>query len=291
MTQFVTIEEAVARHIHDGDVVYLAGFTHLIPMAFGHEIIRQQRRHLTLCRMTPDIIYDQMLSAGVADRVVFSYAGNPGVGLLHGFRRAVESGLVQIEEYTHFELVARLAAGAAGLPFWPLRTLANDLTDRRPRPAVQNPFGEGQVPVVSALTPDVTAVHVQSADPEGNLYAWGLLGEIREAALAARTVLASVEEIRPASELRAHRDHLLLPAFQVQTVSVVPWGAHPSYVLGYYDRDTDFYTEWDQLGRDPQAVDAWLSSHVCDVADRAAYIRLLPEQRLRALAEAAGHVG
>ncbi len=279
------------EYVHDGDVLYLAGFTHLIPFAFGHEIIRQGLQHLTLCRATPDLLYDQMLAAGVADRVVFSYAGNPGVGNLPVFRRVVEAGEIGIEEYTHFELVARLAAGAAGLPFWPLRSLENDLSLRRPRPKVRSPFGDEEVPVVPALNPDVTLLHAHAADEDGNIYARGLPGEVREAALAARLVIASVEEVLPASELRKDRDHLLLPGFRVTNVSLAPWGAHPSYVHGLYDRDTTFYTEWDALARDPASVAAWLEQFVYGVKDRDDYLRQLPQDRLAALKEAARRAG
>lgn len=287
MSDFLTVQEAVRRHVHAGDTVYLAGFTHLIPFALGHEIIRQGIRHLTLCRATPDIIYDQMLAADVADKVVFSYAGNPGIGLLHAFRRAVENGAVAIEEYTHFEMVARLAAGAAGLPFWPLRTLDNDLTRYRGRPRVRDPFTGEELPVVPALRPDVTLLHAHAADSEGNLYSWGLVGEMREAALAAERVVASVEEMRPSGELRRQRDHLLLPAFRVQAVSVVPWAAHPSYVQGVYDRDTEFYREWDRISRDPGATERWLDTFVHGVGDRGAYMELFPSDRLASLRGAA----
>ncbi len=289
MTAFLTVQEAVSRYVGDGDAIYLAGFTHLIPFAFGHEIIRQRRRHLTLCRATPDLVYDQMIAAGVADTLVFSYAGNPGVGLLQAFRRAVEHGELALEEYTHFELVARLAAGAADLPFWPLRSLDSDLSARRPRPRVKSPFGPEEVAVVPALRPDVTLVHAHCADEMGNIYAWGLLGEVREAALAARRVLVSVEEVRPGDGLRAERDHLLLPAFRVESVSVAPWGAHPSYVHGVYDRDTAAYTEWDRISRDAGATSEWLDAFVHGVPDRAGYLSLLQPERLRALKEAAEH--
>jgi len=287
--ELIPIREAVSRHVRDGQTIYLAGFTHLIPFAFGHEIIRQRRRHLTLCRATPDLIYDQMIAAGVADRVVFSYAGNPGVGLLHAFRRAVETGQIELDEYSHFELIARLQAGAAGLPFWPLRTLENDLTRQRPRPMVPSPYGPEEVAVVPPLRPDLTILHAHCADPDGNVYAWGLLGEVREAALAARKVLVSVEEIRPARQLREQREHLLLPAFRVASVSVEPWGAHPSYVQGMYDRDQDFYNEWDRLSREPKATAAWLQRWVWEVPDRSRYLQLWPPTRLTRLREAASN--
>lgn len=289
MPEFLSMREAVRTYVHDHDTVYLAGFTHLIPFAFAHEIIRQAKRHLTLCRMTPDLIYDQMLAGGVADRLVFSYAGNPGLGNLNAFRRLVETGAIEIEEYTHFELVSRLAAGAAGVPFWPLRSLANDLTRLRSRPVVVDPFGGGEVAVVKALSPDVTLLHAHVADEAGNVYAWGLLGEVKEAALAATRVVVSVEEVVPAEALRAERDHLLIPGFLVHAVVTCAHGAYPSYVLGRYDRDSDFYREWDAISRSPEATAAWLDRYVHAVGDHAAYVDLLPPGRIAALEEAARH--
>lgn len=282
------MREAVSRHVRDGQSLYLAGFTHLIPFSFGHEIIRQELRHLTLCRATPDLVYDQMIAAGVADRVVFSYAGNPGVGLLHCFRRAVEGGLIEIEEYSHFELLGRLQAAASGLPFWPLLALDNDLTRQRGRPVVESPFGPERVAVVEPLRPDVTLVHAHMADEDGNVYSWGLLGDVREAALAADKVLVSVEEILPAEALRGQRDHLLLPGFRVTALALEPWGAHPSYVQGRYDRDQLFYQEWDHLSRDPVEATAWLERFVLAVADRRAYLDLFQPERLELLRRAAG---
>jgi len=285
--EFLTMREAVGKYVHDGDTVYLAGFTHLIPFAIAHEIIRQGRRHLTLCRMTPDLVYDQMLAAGVADRLIFSYAGNPGLGNLHAFRRLVEEGAVAIEEYTHFELVARLAAGAAGVPFWPLRSLPNDLTRGRPRPSVEDPFGGGEVPVVRALVPDVTLLHAHAADEAGNVYARGLLGEVKEAAFAAGRVVVSVEEVVSERWLREDRDHLLIPGFRVDAVVACPFGAHPSYALGRYDRDTAFYLEWDDISRAADRTRAWLDRHIYGTADHEGYLALLPAGRLADLEEAA----
>lgn len=287
MTQWLSTKEAVGRYVHDGATIYLAGFSHLIPFAFGHEIIRQKRRELILCRATPDLLYDQMIAAGCAKKVVFSYAGNPGVGLLHAFRRAVEEGRLELEEYTHFELVARLEAGAAGLPFWPIKSLDQDLSRLRGRPVVKSPFGGEEIPVVAPLTPDVTLVHAHAADTDGNLYVWGIVGEMREAALAADKVLATVEEVLPVEELRPHQTELLLPAFRVDAISVEPWGAHPSYVLGKYDRDAHFYGEWDQLARDPDKLAQWLESYVMGVEDRQGYLRLFPQERLERLQEEA----
>lgn len=287
VAEWLALKEAVARHVADGQVLYLAGFSHLIPFAFGHEILRQGRRDLVLCRATPDLLYDQMIAAGAARALVFSYAGNPGVGLLPAFRRAVQTGQIALEEYTHFELVARLEAGAAGLPFWPLCSLDNDLTRRRPRPVLKSPFGPETVAVVPALCPDVTLLHAQYADEEGNVYVHGLIGEMREAALAARRVLVSVEAVRPATELRRLPEALLLPWFRVASVSLAPWGAHPSYALGHYERDSAFYREWDQIARDADRTAAWLERFVYAVPDRAAYLGLWPKERMAGLAAGA----
>jgi len=285
--QWLSTADAVKRYVHDGQTLYFAGFTHLIPFALGHEVIRQKRRHLTLCRATPDLLYEHMIAAQVADKIVFSYAGNPGVGLLPVFRRAVEQEVVAIEEWTHFEMVARLAAGAAGLPFWPVNTLDNELSQRRPRPRVASPFSPDEVPVVPPLIPDVTLLHAHAADDAGNVYVSGLLGDIREAALAGRQVLVSVEQRLPAATIRATALTLLLPAFRVTSVSVEPWGAHPSYVFGQYERDTQFYQDWDTRGRNPDLVAAWLDSFVYGVANRDEYIRHQPAAHLSALREAA----
>jgi glutaconate CoA-transferase subunit A len=255
----VTLEAAIAEGIPDGSTIYMAGFSHLIPFAAGLEIIRQQKRDLTLCRATPDLLYDMLIAAGTARHVVFSYAGNPGVGLLPAFRRAVETGAITIEEYTHYEMTARLAAGAAHLPFWPLKVLETDVDRMRGGlSTVTCPFTGASIPVVPALQPDVTVLHAQAADDEGNVYVWGLTGEMKEAALAAHTVIATVEEILPATALRRWSEHLLIPGFLVSAVATVPWGAYPSYALGYYDRDTSFYQEWDRLARDVHQLAAWL---------------------------------
>jgi glutaconate CoA-transferase subunit A len=285
--QWLSTADAVKQYVQDGQTLYFAGFTHLIPFALGHEVIRQHKRHLTLCRATPDLLYEHMLAGQVADKIVFSYAGNPGVGLLPVFRRAVETGQIAIEEWTHFEMVARLAAGAAGVPFWPVNTLDNELSQRRPRPRVASPFSPDEVPVVPPLIPDVTLLHAHAADSEGNIYVAGLVGDIREAALAGRQVLVSVEQQLPAAALRAAGLTVLLPAFRVTSISIERWGAHPSYVFGQYERDTQAYQDWDRRGRNPAAVAAWLDSYVFGAADRAAYVRQQPPARLAALREAA----
>ncbi|OLD88330.1 MAG: 3-oxoadipate--succinyl-CoA transferase subunit A [Gemmatimonadetes bacterium 13_1_20CM_4_66_11] len=235
----MSLRDAVARNVRDGDVVVIEGFTHLISFAAGHEIIRQRRRDLTLCRLTPDLIYDQMIAAGCAKKLVFSWAGNPGVGSLHAFRRAVEGRTLEIEEYSHFGMVARFAAGAARLPFWTLRDYAGtDLPKANPRiKSVTCPYTGEALATVPALNPDVTIVHAQRADAQGNAQIWGLLGVQKEAAFASERVIVVVEELVDERVIRSDPNRTLIPAAIVSAVVVEPWGAHPSYAQGYYDRD------------------------------------------------------
>jgi glutaconate CoA-transferase subunit A len=290
-----TLHDAIAALVHDGDTIVIEGFTHLICFAAGHEIIRQRRRDLTLCRLTPDLIYDQMIAAGCARKLVFSWAGNPGAGSLHAFRRAVEGAVdgagtgprIEIEEYSHFGMVARLCAGAAGLPFWPLRDFAGtDLPKANPRIAsVTCPYTGERLATVPALNPDVTIIHAQRADAEGNTQIWGLLGVQREAALAARRVIVVVEELVDAAVIRADPNRTVLPGFAVDAVVVEPWGAHPSYAQGYYDRDNAFYIGWEAISRDPRRLEEYLETYVYGVADRAGYLAAQPALAERLTAE------
>ncbi|MHB1612611.1 MAG: CoA transferase subunit A [Sulfobacillus sp.] len=282
-TRQLTLDALVSEYIEDGMTLYMAGFSHLIPFAAAHEIIRQKKSHLTLCRATPDLIYDQMIAAGVADRLVFSYAGNPGVGLLPAFRRAVEQGDISLEEYTHFEMVARLEAGAAGLPFWPLKSPITDLVLRRPAATVTCPYTGAAVPTVPALNPDVTWVHVQAADSDGNLYVSGLVGEMKEAALAAKTVVATTESFYPADVLRTRRGELLLPGFRVSAVAHVPMGAHPSYASGLYERDTRFYQQWTAIAKDAERCQAWLEEWIYGTANHEQYLSKWGQEYLNRL--------
>jgi glutaconate CoA-transferase subunit A len=269
------MHDAVAELVHDGDTVAIEGFTHLICFAAGHEIIRQRRRDLTLCRLTPDVIYDQMIGAGVARKLVFSWAGNPGVGSLHAFRRAVEGGTLEIEEYSHFGMVARFSAGAARLPFWTLRDYAGtDLPRANPRiKSVTCPYTGEALATVPALNPDVTIVHAQRADRQGNAQIWGLLGVQKEAAFASERVIVVVEELVDESVIRSDPNRTLIPATIVNAVVVEPWGAHPSYAQGYYDRDNDFYIEWETISREPASLQRYLDEFVYAVANRAEYMK------------------
>ncbi|HEX6616373.1 MAG TPA: CoA-transferase [Gemmatimonadales bacterium] len=287
-SKVATMRDAVAELVRDGDTVVIEGFTHLICFAAGHEIIRQRRRDLTLCRLTPDLIYDQMIAAGCARKLVFSWAGNPGAGSLHAFRRAVEGRggpPLELEEYSHFGMVGRLSAGAARLPFWPMRNyMGTDLPTANPRIAtVECPYTGERLAAVPALNPDVTIVHAQRADAEGNTQIWGLLGVQKEAAFASRRVIVVVEELVDQRVIRADPNRTIIPGFIVDAVVVEPWGAHPSYAQGYYDRDNEFYLGWERISRDLAALAAWLDTYVYDVQDRGEYVeRLGGLERLRA---------
>jgi len=285
----MSLRDAVARHVRDGDVVVIEGFTHLISFAAGHEIIRQRRRDLTLCRLTPDLIYDQMIAAGCAKKLVFSWAGNPGVGSLHAFRRAAEGGKLELEEYSHFGMVARFSAGAARLPFWTLRDYdGTDLPKANPRiKSVTCPYTGETLSTVPALSPDVTIVHAQRADPQGNTQIWGLLGVQKEAAFASLRVIVVVEELVDETVIRSDPNRTLIPASIVDAVVVEPWGAHPSYAQGYYDRDNDFYIAWDEISRDGRSLDRFLDEFVYGVRDRAEYMQKQPglADRLKARAQ------
>ena len=284
----MSMRDAVARHVRDGDTLVIEGFTHLICFAAAHEIIRQGRKDLTLARLTPDVIYDQMIAAGCARKLVFSWAGNPGVGSLHAFRRAVEQGAppLEIEEYSHFGMVSRFSAGAARLPFWPMRNyMGTDLPAANPRiRTVDCPYTGETLATVPALNPDVTIVHAQRAEADGNAQIWGLLGVQKEAAFASERVIVVVEELVDSSVVRADPNRTLIPGMIVDAVVVEPWGAHPSYAQGYYDRDNDFYIAWEEISREAPALDVYLKEWVHGVADRAEYIAKLPglTQRLKA---------
>jgi glutaconate CoA-transferase, subunit A len=286
--KILTMREAVSRNVSDGDVVAIEGFTAFICFAAAHEIIRQRRRHLTLCRLTPDLIYDQMVAAGVADKMVFSYLGNPGVGSLHGIRRAVEKGIprpLELEEYSHFGMVGRYLAGASNLPFFPLRSYSGtDLPKANPAiQFVESPYGDGAISVVPPLRPDVAFVHAQRADAQGNTQLWGLLGVQKEVAFASTRVVVVVEEIVDESVIRRDPNRTLIPGLIVDAVVHEPYGAHPSYVQGYYDRDNAFYLEWDKVSRDQAQTEAWLQEWVYDLPDRAAYLARLGQERLAGL--------
>jgi len=288
-SKVTSMRDAIARFVHDGDTVVIEGFTHLICFAAGHEIIRQGRRDLTLARLTPDLIYDQMIAAGCARKLVFSWAGNPGVGSLHAFRRAIEGReterRLEIEEYSHFGMVARFSAGAARLPFWPLRNyMGTDLAKANPRiKTVACPYTGEALATVPALNPGVTIVHAQRADAAGNTQMWGLVGVQKEAAFASERVIVVAEELVDEEVIRSDPNRTVIPSMIVSAVVVEPWGAHPSYAQGYYDRDNDFYVAWESISRDPSRLQRYLDEFVHGVPDRAAYLEKQPQvTRLKA---------
>jgi glutaconate CoA-transferase subunit A len=283
--KLMTMKEAVSKHVRDGDVAYLAGFTHMIPFAAGHEMIRQGRKNMVLCRATPDIIYDQMIAAGCAKKMVFSYAGNPGVGSLRCFRRAHEKGVPQsleIEEYTHFGLSGRLFAGATNMPFLPMRTnLGSDLPPQNPSMrTVKDPYTGDEISVVPPLKPDVAVVHVQRCDVNGNSHVWGIIGEQKDAAFASKKVIISAEEIVDESLIRSDPNRTLIPDFVVHAVVHEPWACHPSYVQGYYDRDNDFYMQWDEITKDHDSTLKWMDEWVYGVEDRPQYMKKLSTEKV-----------
>lgn len=283
MTKLTTMTDAIAENVHDGDTVAIEGFTAFICFAAAHEIIRQGRRDLTLVRMTPDLIYDQMIAAGCARKMVFSYLGNPGVGSLHCVRRAVEKGIprpLEVEEYSHFGMVSRYIAGAAHLPFFPLRSyMGADQPKVNPQiQFVESPFEGDLVAVVPPLNPEVAVVHAQRADASGDTQIWGLLGVQKEVAFAAKRVIVVAEEIVDEAVIRSDPNRTVIPGLLVDAVVHEPWGAHPSYAQGYYDRDNQFYLEWDRTSRDEAETQAWLEEWVYGVEDRAAYLRKLEDR-------------
>jgi len=265
MAVIAPLEESVAELVRDGDVVAMEGFTHLIPFAAAHELIRQGRRELTLVRMTPDLVFDQLIGAGCAKALVFSWGGNPGVGSLHRFRDAVEHGWphpLELEEHSHAGMVNRYVAGASGLPFAVLRGyVGTDLPAHTPTiKRIACPFTGEELTAVSALRPDVAIVHAQRADRDGNVQLWGITGVQKEAVLAADRSLVTVEEV--VDELDPRPGAIVLPGWAVTRVSVAPGGARPSYALGYYDRDNDAYRAWDAISRDREAFSRWVEELV-----------------------------
>ncbi len=275
MADFVSLRDAIRDLVSDGATVAMEGFTHLIPFAAGHELIRQEKRDLTLIRMTPDVIYDQLIGMGSARKLVFSWGGNPGVGSLHRFRDAVEHrfpGPIELEEHSHAGMAARYTAGASGLPFAVLRAyVGSDLTKYTEVASIHCPFTGEELAAVPALNPDVTVIHAQQADRVGNVGMWGITGVQREAALAAKTSIVTVEEV--VDELSTQGpNHVVLPSWTITAVACVPRGAHPSYAMGYSTRDNAFYTEWDGISRDREVFAGWIEKFVMGTEDHASYL-------------------
>ncbi len=285
-----SMREAIAESVHDGDSLVIDGFTHLICFAAGHEIIRQKKRRLTAIRLTPDLVYDQLIEAGCVEKLIFSWAGNPGVGSLHGLRRVSEASSktrIALEEYSHFGLLARLMAGSAGLPFWPLDNYAGSSIPgvNASIRSVECPYTGKKIATVPALRPDVAVVHCQRADQEGNAQVWGLYGSQKEVAFAARRVIVVAEQIVGTDVIRRDPNRTLVPGMIVSHVVHEPWGCHPSFVQGFYDRDNDFYVKWEDISRDPATYAAYLEEFVHGVKDRAEYMKKMGGElmdRLRA---------
>jgi len=258
------LADAIAELVHDGDSLAMEGFTHLIPFAAGHEILRQGRRELELIRMTPDILYDQMIGMGAARRLVFSYAGNPGVGSLHRIRDAVEHGwprALELEEHSHAGMANRFAAGAARLPFAVMRGyVGTDLPAHTRVEPITCPFTGEQLVAVPAVRPDVAIIHAQEADEQGNVQLWGIPGVQKEAVLAADRALVTVERI--VARLDPQPGGVVIPAWVIDAVALAPGGSQPSYALGVTERDNDFYRAWDVISRDRETFTAWMDEHV-----------------------------
>ncbi len=282
LAHIVHLKDAIRELVHDGDFVALEGFTHLIPFAAGHEIIRQGRRNLTLVRMTPDVIYDQLIGAGCARRLIFSWGGNPGVGSLHRLRDAVEKDWplpLEVEEHAHAGMAAAYAAGASGLPFGVLRGyLGSDLPKYNAKiKFIDCPFTGEKLAAVPAIRPDVAVIHAQKADRQGNVLLWGVTGVQKEAVLAAKRSIVTVEEV--VDRLDAPANAVVLPTWVIGAVCHVPGGAFPSYALGYYARNNAFYKQWDAVARERESFTAWIDKHVRGTSDFAEFKRSLDDKQ------------
>ena len=277
-SKVTTMRDAVADLIRDGDTVAIEGFTHLICFAAGHEIIRQRKRDLTLARMTPDVVYDQMIGAGVARKLIFSWLGNPGVGSLHAIRRRIEDrdpAPLEIEEYSHFGMVCRYVAGASNLPFFPIKSYyESDIPRVNPKIVpMTSPYADAtEVYVVPPLRPHVAIVHAQRADASGDTQIWGLLGCQKEVAFAAHKVIVVVEEVVGEEVIRADPNRTVIPGAVVDAVVEEPLACHPSFAQGFYDRDNAFYLDWDRIARDPASLEAWLTEWVYDLGSHRDYV-------------------
>ena len=286
MAEITTLREAIAGLMRDGDTVAMEGFTHLIPFAAGHEVIRQGRKNLSLVRMTPDVIYDQLIGAGCAKKLIFSWGGNPGVGSLHRLRDAVESdwpGPLEIQEHGHGDLSNAYVAGASNLPFAVLRAYSgSDLPKFNDQiKFIQCPFTAETLAAVPAIRPDLTIIHAQKADRKGNVLLWGILGVQKEAVLAAKKAIVTVEEI--VDDLKAWPNACVLPSWTVSAVCCVPGGASPSYAHGYYERDNRFYQAWDKIARERATFQRWIQSHVLDTGDFQEFRRVLHQSTVQGL--------
>ncbi|MBS1983719.1 MAG: CoA transferase subunit A [Bdellovibrionales bacterium] len=277
-SKLCSMQEAVRQSVHSGSSVIVDGFTHLICFAAGHEIIRQGIKDLTAIRLTPDLVYDQMIEAGCVKKMIFSWAGNPGVGSLHALRRRSEKSSterIELEEYSHFGMVARFLAGSAGLPFWTLNNYrGSDIPASNPLiKTVKCPYTGQELATVPAIHPDVAIIHCQRADKHGNAQVWGLMASQKEVAFSAKKVIIVAEEIVDTAVIRRDPNRTLIPEIIVSHVVHEPFGCHPSYVQGYYDRDNDFYVQWEDISRNPETYKNYLDEFVHGCKDRAMYIK------------------
>lgn len=288
MSEFTSLRAAIADLVPDGSSVAMEGFTHLIPVAAGHEVIRQDKRDLTLIRMTPDVIYDQIIGTGCAAKLIFSWGGNPGVGSLHRLRDAVENAYprpLEIEEHSHAGMATRYAAGASGLPFGILQGyVGTDLAGHTNVATIKSPFGGEEVTAVPALNPDVAVIHAQQADRRGNVGLWGITGVQREVALASTNVVVTVEEIVDELDLRGPNG-AVLPSWTIDAIVEVPRGSHPSYSMGYTQRDNSFYTKWDAISRSRETFSEWIAEYVSRPDDFSTYLAALDDGKLTSVVD------
>lgn len=288
MATILSLSDAIARHVHDGSKLAMEGFTHLIPNAAGHEIIRQRRRNLHLIRMTPDLIYDQLIGAGCVNKLTFGWGGNPGVGSLHRFRDAVENNWPQhleLDEHSHAGMASGYAAGAAGLPFGVLRGyFGTDLAEQTSTvKTIKCPFTNEELTAVPSLNPDVTIIHAQRADLQGNVQLWGILGAQREAILAAKSSIVTVEEL--VEKLTPVSGSVVIPSWVLSTVCVVRDGSHPSYATGYSNRDNSFYKSWDDISKNRNTFEEWIEKHIFATEDFESYCQLIGLRTLETVNE------
>ncbi|TET74091.1 MAG: CoA transferase subunit A [Candidatus Aminicenantes bacterium] len=286
--KLMTMAEAVKKYVKNGDILDIEGFTHLICFAAGHEIIRQRKKDLIACRLTPDLIYDQMIAAGCVRKVVFSWAGNPGVGPLYGLRRAVEKGIprnIEIEEYTHFGMVARFMAGASNLPFMHLRSFYGSTLFQKNKKikSVKCPYTGQMFATVPALNPDVAIIQVQRVASLGNAHSWGLMGVQKEAAFASKKVIIVAEELVDSGVIRSDPNRTLIPGMIVNAVVIEPFAAHPSYALGYYNRDNQFYVDWYKISKDQASMERYISNWIFAVSNRVEYVEKLGANNVKKL--------
>jgi len=278
----------VEKNIKNEDTIVIEGFTHLICFAAGHEIIRQKKKDLVACRLTPDLIYDQMIAAGCVRKLVFSWAGNPGVGPLYGLRRAVEKGIprkIKLEEYTHFGMVARFMAGASKLPFMHIKSFSGSTLAQKNKniKSVRCPYTGDIFFTVPALNPDVAIIHVQRVDAAGNSQIWGLMGVQKEAAFASKKVIIVAEELVDNAIIRSDPNRTLIPGMIVDAIVIEPFAAHPSYAQGFYDRDNQFYVDWHRISKDKTLMENYISEWILEVSNRKEYQEKLGKKYIEKL--------